>query len=159
MGRQINYFVLPVEFPALVATVGRPEPVELVPQEQSSKTMRAWATDDPPPISAWLIRRKDLPRMQSDEPWWWDARKSWVVSAGAFGLEIGGCFFDGQALREARIYFNTLPPVDPEVEAWARRAMSEARKWLLRPAACWDVPALKMYCGPESAGCLVGTHA
>src|SRR2546427_7239934 len=40
MGRQINYFVLPVEFPDLVATVGRPEPVELVPQEQSSKTMR-----------------------------------------------------------------------------------------------------------------------
>jgi len=158
MGRQIQYFVLPSEFAELVATVGRPEAIELVPQEQSSKTMRAWAIGDPPPISAWLIRRKDLSRMQSEEPWWWDARKSWVVSAGAFGLEMGGCFFDGRALTEARIYFNTLPPVDPEVEAWARRAMSAARKWLLRRTADENGHPLKIYCGPQTAAWFDESH-
>src|SRR2546421_10255437 len=99
MGRQIQYFVLPSEFAELVATVGRPEAIELVPQEQSSKTMRAWAIGDPPPISAWLIRRKDLSRMQSEEPWWRDARKTWGVSAGASALHTGRGLFDGKTLR------------------------------------------------------------
>ena len=151
MGRQINYFVLPTEFSALVATVGRPEPVELVPSEQRTKTMRVWHPDDPPPISGWLIRRKDLRRMQSDEPWWWEARQSWVVSAGAFGLEMGSCFFDRQLLRAARIYFNTLPPVDLEVEAWTRRVMTTARKWLVRRTADENGHAVKIYCGPQTA--------
>jgi hypothetical protein len=96
--------------------------------------------------------------MESDEPWWWEARQSWVVSAGAFGLEMDGCFFDGKLLRQARIYFNTLPPVDPEVEAWTRRVMTAARNWLLRRTADENGHALKIYCGPETAAWFDESH-
>jgi len=147
MGRQINYYVLPLEFHALFQAVNRPEPAILVPQTTRSTTaLLPWDGTSEPPTSAWLIRPRDLGRMRSQDPTWWPARECWMWGAGAFGLEMAPCRFDGTVLHRSRIYFNTLPPVDSETARWANRVISAARRWLVRGPQ--SDPA--GYCGPAT---------
>lgn len=146
MGRQINYYVLPLEFEALFQAVNRPEPAILMPQTTRSTVLRAWDGTSEPPTSGWLIRPRDLVRMRSQNPSWWPARECWMWGAGAFGLEMAACRFDGTLLHRSRIYFSTLPPVDSDTARWANRVISAARRWLVRgPQSDPDG-----YCGPAT---------
>ena len=145
MGRQINYLVLPEEFVGLVRAVSRPEPALWVPQLHPRPELTLWDAESQPSGDGWLIRDRDLPRMRDQEAAWWEARKCFMFSAGGFGIEMGACFFDGSVLRRERMYFNTLPPVDPEVGRWAGKAMAAARRFLVRQ------PRSSIYWGPLTA--------
>jgi len=83
--------------------------------------------------------------MRDQEPFWWEPHKCFLFSAGAFGIEMGMCFFDGKVLRRERMYFNPLPPVDPEAARWAGRAMAAPRRFLVRQ------PNPFIYWGPLTA--------
>ena len=146
MGCQVNYLVLPEEFPALVGAVSRPEPALWVPRCHRTPELVAWDGKSRPLFGdVWLIRGRDFPRMRDQEPFWWEPHKCFLFSAGAFGIEMGMCFFDGKVLRRERMYFNTLPPVDPETARWAGRAMAAARRFLVRQ------PGSFVYWGPLTA--------
>src|SRR5438105_8772931 len=153
MGRQINYLALPDEFPELVAAVDRVEPALWIPRLQNSKTIELWNPQTPAKGDGWLIRRTDLERMLSQQLWWWEPRHCFVASAGGFGLEMGACYFDGVVLRRERIYFNTLPPVDPDVSRWSGRVISAARRFFVR------VPGFAVYCGPRTAAWITDAGA
>jgi hypothetical protein len=142
MGRQINYLVLPEDFAALYRAVNRPEPAFWIPRLQPTSKLSVWDGTSQVGGDGWLIREKDLQRMADDEPWWWEPRQSYVVSAGGFGIEMGACFYDGRVLRRERIYFNTMPPVEPEVGHWAGKVIAAARRFLSRP------PGSSVYLGP-----------
>jgi hypothetical protein len=142
MGRQINYLVLTDEFSALLQAVSKPEPAVWVPELQPTPNLTLWDGSMPPPLSGWLIRERDLPRMRDQDAWWWEANNCFVFSAGGFGLEMEACYFGGRVLHRGRMYFNTLPPVDEEVSRWAGRAMAAARRFLVRQ------PESFIYWGP-----------
>lgn len=133
MGRQINYLVLPEEFPELVRAVSKPEPALWVPRLHPTPQLAHWDGKTLPLFGdGWLIRESDFPRMRDQEPSWWEPHKCFIFSAGGFGIEMGACFFDGKVLRRERMYFNTLPPVDPEVFRWTGKVMAAARRFLVR---------------------------
>ena len=100
-----------------------------------------------------MIRARDLPRFTEQELSWWEPRQRFIASAGGYGLEMGFCWFDGRKLMANRIYFNTLPPIDPDVSRWAKRVISAARRFLVR------VPNLTVYCGPRTAEWVVDHNA
>jgi hypothetical protein len=84
---------------------------------------------------------------------WWEPRQRFIASAGGYGLEMGFCWFDGRKLMANRIYFNTLPPIDPDVSRWANRVISSARRFLVR------VPNVSVFCGPRTAEWVVDHNA
>ena len=148
MGRQINYLVLPDEFPELVAAVTKVEPAAWMPRLHRSKVVETWDQRSTPgkgDEEGWLVRARDLPRFTEQELSWWEPRQRFIASAGGYGLEMGFCSFDGRRLTANRIYFNTLPPVDPDVSRWANRVISAARRFLVR------VPNVSVFCGPRTA--------
>jgi len=142
---QINYCILPSEFPALVDAVSSRHPALLVSRTQPTPEAVRWTPDQPPPTDAWLIRVDDWSRLASQQPDWWEARQCWVVGAGGYGLEAGcSLFIENRHLHPNRIYFNTLPPVDPAVRRWADHVIRAARKFLVRE------PGVREYFGPAT---------
>jgi hypothetical protein len=156
IGRQINYLVLPDEFPELVAAVTKAQPAAWMPRLHRSRAIEVWdqhsarATGDE---GGWLLSLRDVPRFMEQELSWWEPRKRFVASAGAYGLEMSSCWFDGKRLIAGRIYFNTLPPVDPDVSRWANRVISAARRFLV------TAPNVSVYCGPRTAEWIVSHDA
>src|ERR1700681_2720715 len=113
MGRQINYLVLPDEFPELAAAVIKVEPAVWMPRLHRSNAIDVRAHRSTPSRGdeeGWLILLRDVPRFMEQELSWWEPRKRFIASAGGYGLEMGFCSFDGKRLMADRIYFNTLPP-------------------------------------------------
>jgi hypothetical protein len=156
MGRQINYLVLPDEFPELAAAVIKVEPAVWIPRLHRSRAIEVWDQPSAPARGdeeGWLILLKDVPRFMEQELSWWEPRKRFIASAGAYGLEMGFCWFDGKRLIANRIYFNTLPPVDPDVSRWANRVISAARRFLV------TVPNVSEYCGARTAEWMVSHNA
>ena len=136
MGKQVNFYLLPLDLATVEAAIRSTGPVAYLPNsvpEPMIKTLSTIVLSDDQigkePLRVYVTHPKYLPQIRFRHV---PQQGHFIIEPGSPVIELDRNYFDGQRIRHGRMFFYTGPNFDPEFTKWADRVLRAVRKVLMR---------------------------